>query len=102
MTRAVCYKCGARKDGAFIDCPECEAAPATEDTLVISLALTDHYFDLNVLSEIGESIRKNGKPPELNAESREHLLKQIRDNATMFSALQLDSRSESDGNNSGG
>jgi len=100
MTEAVCYKCGARKFGAFVPCPECHVAPKTEDALVMSLALTDHYFDLDVLSEIAESIRADGEPPNLDADSREHLLKQIRDNAWTLSILGLESdTSESIGNN---
>ena len=96
MTQAVCYNCGAEKFGAFVPCSECHVAPKTEDALVMSLALTDHYFDLDVLSEIGESIREGGEPPNLDANSREHLLKQIREIASMLSILDT---SDSIGNN---
>jgi hypothetical protein len=49
MTRAVCFKCGAIKFGAFCPCPECGDVPATEDDLALSLAMSDHYFDMATL-----------------------------------------------------
>lgn len=49
MTQAVCFKCGAIKFGAFCPCPACNATPEAEDDLVISLAMTDHYFDVKTL-----------------------------------------------------
>lgn len=78
MTQAVCFKCGAIKFGAFCPCPECDVTPKTEDDLVISLAMTDHYFDMDTLKQIGESVRERGEPPNLDPETRQNLLETIR------------------------
>lgn len=78
MTQAVCWKCGSIKFGAFCPCPECGATPETEDDLVISLAMTDHYFDIETLRQFGQSIEQNGRPPNLDPETRENLLQVVR------------------------
>lgn len=53
MTQAVCFKCGEMKHGAFTDCPHCGGRPVTDDELVLSLAMTDHYFDLATMKQMG-------------------------------------------------
>jgi AAA+ superfamily predicted ATPase len=90
MTHAICYKCGARKLGAFVACPECKVKPNTETSLVLSLAFTDHYFELDELEEIGITIRETGEPPLLEADSHEHILKQLHADASILSDLGLD------------
>ena len=57
MTTAVCFKCGAIKFGAFVPCPECGGFPRNEDELALSLAMTDHYFDMPTLDQMGATIR---------------------------------------------
>jgi hypothetical protein len=77
MTMAVCFKCGVIKFGAFVPCPECAAFPQSEDDLALSLAMTDHYFDMPTLEQMGASVR-DGKPPHLDPESHAQLVQQIR------------------------
>ena len=77
MTMAVCFKCGALKFGAFCPCGQCLAAPETEEDLALSLAMTDHYFDLATLKQMGATAAA-GKPPRLAPETREDLLATIR------------------------
>lgn len=79
MTRAVCFKCGVIKFGAYVPCPECAAFPQTEDELVISLAMTDHYFDPTELEEIGHDVR-TGRPPRLDPDDYAELVQSVRDN----------------------
>ena len=45
MTKAICWKCGEFKSGSVAPCPNCNADPETEDDLLKSLFLTDHYHD---------------------------------------------------------
>jgi hypothetical protein len=46
--------------------------------MAYSLALTDHYFTLDVLREIGEAIPEHGRP-SLPPEQEEQMLATIRD-----------------------
>lgn len=78
MTVAVCYKCGEFKFGAFTPCEHCGALPATEDDLALSLMMTDHYFDRKTLDAMSTEV-KNGKPLRLAPETRETLVRQIRE-----------------------
>jgi hypothetical protein len=75
---AVCFQCGSIKFGAFVPCPQCAAWPQTEDELALSLAMTDHYFDMPTLEQMGASVR-DGKPPHLDEHSHARLVQQIRD-----------------------
>jgi hypothetical protein len=56
MTQAVCFKCGDIKWGAFNHRENCGAMPKSDDELMLSLAFTDHYFDLAKLQQIGRDI----------------------------------------------
>lgn len=77
MTTAVCVSCGSLKWGAFNPCSECSFRPSSDIDLAYSLALTDHYFDTEVLEQIGESI-KNGDPrPSLPTEQEDHFLRVV-------------------------
>jgi hypothetical protein len=76
MTQAVCFKCGKMKHGAFTNCPHCGGRPVTDDELVLSLAITDHYFDLATMKQIGADVAE-GKPPHLDEKSRQGLLTQL-------------------------
>ncbi len=77
MTTAVCFKCGSLKFGSFCPCPECHERPRTEDDLIISLAMSDHYFDLSTLEQMGEAVRTHGQPPDLDPDSKEAFRKLI-------------------------
>src|SRR5262245_35907353 len=77
MTMAVCFKCGDIKFGAFVPCPKCAGMPQTEDELALSLAMTDHYFDMPTLEQMGASVRE-GKPPHLGPETHAQLIEMIR------------------------
>ncbi len=76
MTQAVCFKCGDMKHGAFTECPHCGGRPTTDDELVLSLAMTNHYFDLTTMKQMGAAVAE-GKPPNLDEKSRQDLLKQL-------------------------
>ncbi|MFZ4590375.1 MAG: hypothetical protein ACOYN6_05220 [Ignavibacteria bacterium] len=76
MTTAVCFKCGAIKFGAFNNCPVCNSEPITEEDFIMSVAMTDHYFDENALKTMGSDI-KAGKELKLTPETREYLSKSV-------------------------
>jgi hypothetical protein len=78
MTVAVCWKCGAMKWGAFNPCEKCNAVPATEDDLAISLAMSDHYFDKPTLERMGTEIAA-GKPLNLAPETRSKIIQMLRE-----------------------
>lgn len=69
MTTAVCIKCGELKFGSFVPCHACSHGPETDHELIISLAMSDHYLDVDTLKQIGESIREKGEPPNLDPDS---------------------------------
>lgn len=73
LTEAVCFNCGEFKLGALKTCSLCKRGPETDDQLMMSLALTDHYFDLPTLKVMGKDI-KNGKALQLDEKTRENLL----------------------------
>src|SRR5260370_11299722 len=77
MTMAVCFHCGATKFGAFVPCPDCSAMPQDEEQLALSLAMTDHYFDVPSLQNMAADLR-SGKPVHLAPETRTQLIDQIR------------------------
>jgi hypothetical protein len=77
MTTAVCFKCGAIKFGAFVPCPECGGFPRNEDELALSLAMTDHYFDMPTLDQMGASVR-DGTPPHLDPQTHAQLVAEMR------------------------
>lgn len=77
MTFAVCFKCGHLKFGAFLPCDDCSALPQNEEEVALSLAMTDHYFDLETLKQIGTSIA-HGKPPHLDEQTHAQMLELIR------------------------
>src|SRR4051812_33408314 len=86
MTMAVCFQCGVIKFGAFVPCPKCSGCPQTEDDLALSLAMTDHYFDMPTLEQMGAAVR-DGKPPHLDPESHARLVQDIRESG-MLTKLQ--------------
>lgn len=71
MTTAVCFHCGDLKFGSFCPCRACKNRPKTDDELIISLAMSDHYFEVETLNQMGDAIRQTGKPPTLHPDSYE-------------------------------
>jgi len=69
MTKAVCFQCGHLKFGSFLPCDQCQAKPQTDDELIVSMAMSDHYFDQPTMESMGEYIKENGHPPQLDPES---------------------------------
>lgn len=78
MTAAICFNCGEFKFGAWTPCPKCKALPRTEDDYVLSVAMTDHFFDEAALTNIGHDI-KEGRIPQFPDAFRELLLKNLRE-----------------------
>jgi len=76
MTQAVCFSCGEMKFGAFTACKQCGKLPRTDDELVLSLAMTDHYFKLDTMLQMGQSV-KDGHPPHLDETTRKNLLEDL-------------------------
>lgn len=77
MTMAVCFRCGETKFGAFCPCPRCHAMPQNEEDLALSMAMTDHYFNLPTLKLMGAKIR-SGKAIHLEPETHARLIADIR------------------------
>ncbi|WP_298862714.1 hypothetical protein [uncultured Gimesia sp.] len=69
MTKAVCFQCGHIKFGSFLPCDQCQAKPQTDEELIVSMAMSDHYFDQVSLESMGEYTKENGHPPQLDPES---------------------------------
>jgi hypothetical protein len=71
MTIAVCVGCGAKKFGAWTSCGACGLIPQTENDVAYSLALTDHYFTVDVLDRISADMQgglpRPSLPPEQEA-----------------------------------
>ncbi|MBT8573486.1 hypothetical protein ICN46_06530 [Polynucleobacter sp. Latsch14-2] len=76
MTMATCFNCGEIKFGAFVACPECKQLPSTDDDWMLSLAMTDHYFDSDTLRQMGQAI-KMGEKPNLDESTRANLMKEL-------------------------
>jgi len=77
MTIAVCFRCGTIKHGAFAPCPDCAAHPQTEDEMALSVALTDHFFDMVALEFFSGALR-DGRTLRLNSKQRDELVQTIR------------------------
>jgi hypothetical protein len=70
MTFAVCYCCGNEKHGAFSICSNCGRKPQLEEDIVMSLAMTDHYFMREDIKRMGLRLR-SGRSIELNEDAKE-------------------------------
>jgi hypothetical protein len=78
MTVAVCFSCGELKHGAFKPCGKCGLMPKDEDSMALSMALTDHYMGPDELRHLGQQIHKGVRvtlPPEA-AENFKALIRQ--------------------------
>lgn len=78
MTTAVCFRCGTMKHGALVACANCGAAPRTEDELVLSVAMTDHYQSAENLARLASDIA-GGNAPQLDPNTRRELRTALRD-----------------------
>lgn len=58
MTQALCLNCGEIKHGAWKPCFECGFEPKTEEEFTKHLLMTDHYYSVDNLLEIGRQIKK--------------------------------------------
>ena len=76
MTMAICFRCGATKFGGFALCEECGARPESDDDLITSLLLTDHYHDATALGDFAARI-KRGERPEMRPETRQRLREEL-------------------------
>jgi hypothetical protein len=87
VTVAVCVKCGSIKHGAFNHCRVCRVRPETETDLAYSLALTDHYFSVDVLNQISADM-KRGKPrPSFPKEQEDHFREAARMHVEKFGEM---------------
>lgn len=57
MTKAVCFKCGGQKTGAFTACSACGATPRLESELSFSLALCEHLSSSSQLVQYASEIK---------------------------------------------
>ncbi len=87
MTQAVCVGCGGRKFGALVPCPDCLFAPNTEYEIAYSIALTDHYFDLDTLGEIGQHVKETGRLPRLPPEQEKRFIQAAKNYKDEFAGL---------------
>lgn len=76
MTVAICYKCGEFKKYAFAPCPKCHTVPHTDEELMLSLVMSDHYFDRTILEQDSKAI-KEGMVPAIDQETRKRLSNEI-------------------------
>ena len=72
MTKAVCWRCGDFKFGAFVPCSSCGGDPATEDDLLVSFSLTDHFLDEEQLLFYSKRI-KSGSTLQLDDSTKDKL-----------------------------
>ena len=57
MTQAVCIHCGSMKLGAVNSCNSCGFQPSSDDEIIRSVAMSDHYFKIDILENMGQIIR---------------------------------------------
>lgn len=61
MTIAICFNCGEFKFSAWAECDKCGMKPRSDDDIVVSLVMTDHYYDESSLKHLGGQINKGFK-----------------------------------------
>jgi hypothetical protein len=97
MTQAVCFNCGELKFGSFTECGHCHLRPATDDHMAFSMAISDHYFSIDQLNEIGQKI-KNGENIKLNEDDKRKLIngmQEARENNELVKTLEQIQRAQS-------
>src|SRR5690606_30635247 len=73
MTQAECLNCDELKFGSFTDGEICHRIPENDEDKAFSIALSDHYFSLEQLNEIGNKI-KNGENVKLNDADKQRFM----------------------------
>lgn len=71
MTKAICWRCGNLKHGAFNPCPSCGLEPLDDEDILISLYLTDHFQSDEDLQDFVGRIRSGQLihiPPDMRVE----------------------------------
>lgn len=86
MTKAVCCYCGEFKYGAFLPCQKCSSVPETDDQLMLSLAISDHYLDDAALTAVSKDIA-TGNCPQLDEDSKIALRPSIEEAKRMMGDL---------------
>lgn len=76
MTVAICFNCGKFKFGAWAECNHCGKTPKSDDDIVLSLVMTDHYYDEGSLEHLGGQIAK-GMNIILDEDMKKDLLEEI-------------------------
>ena len=76
MTKAICFKCGEEKFGAFTLCKACQIRPQSEDELVSSLGLSDHHHSIAELEKLSLAI-KEGLPIQFEPLQKELLMNEV-------------------------
>lgn len=76
----VCFKCGEIKSEPFSPCRKCGQEPKTEDEKIVAMAMTDHFLDKETLEEINDATKRIGRPPDMDPEIREKILKFLCEN----------------------
>ena len=86
MTLAVCVRCGAMKRGTLVPCNGCHQMPATENEVIYSLALSDHYLTRSKLEEVGRLIA-SGMVIRIGEEQENKLRPAAQDALRMFGPI---------------
>lgn len=81
MTAAVCLKCGKMKFGAWVRCPKCGFAPATEEDQVKSIFLSDHNLSSDDLKAISQLIA-DGKTVNFPEEELKQWTEELKNTAS--------------------
>lgn len=68
MDDAVCFKCGAAKNGALTACSACGEIPRTDSELALSLVLCAHISTMDQLAKFSYEIRANARPSVLKSQ----------------------------------
>jgi hypothetical protein len=76
VTIAICFNCGEFKHGALTLCKKCNTVPKSEESVALSIVITDHYFDESTLNHISISMKKGSKV-ELSSELLRVWIEQI-------------------------
>ena len=77
MTVAGCFGCGELKLGAFSPCNGCNKRPVEDEDAILSLAMTDHYFDRPTLMTMAAKV-KRGERMNLDDATRAQLLTSLK------------------------
>jgi len=60
-----------------LPCDQCQAKPQTDEELIASLAMSDHYFGQATLETMRDYIREHGRHPEPDPNSMKFFRKAL-------------------------